>query len=113
MTSKELQEVIEKQEYRDMLVDNIKVDNFCSSINVRFYSEKWITYSMINCYKVIFNHCIEYPKDLLDLPPCFFRNISVGDIEEDGKKLLVMKIDAYPVELEVWCESIEIDEVQE
>ena len=48
-----------------------------------------------------------------DLPPCFFREIHVENIREEGKELFKVDIDAYPIKLEIWCEEIKVDECNE
>ncbi|MDW8801455.1 hypothetical protein P8V03_09840 [Clostridium sp. A1-XYC3] len=114
MTSVDLQQQINKHNYWEMLIDELNVDYFCSRVEIKYYNDKSIYYSFINCYKLNFNHCLKYDiiaeKQNGDFSPCFFRDITVNDIEIEGRKLYEVKIDAYPVSLEIWCESIEIKE---
>lgn len=106
LTSKELQEKINKHNYWDLPIEEIKVDDFCNNVKIKYYHEKDIIYNFLNCYKVVFKHCICYEKDTQDLPPCFFRDIQIENINEEGKDLYKVNVDAYPIELEIWCEEV-------
>ena len=113
LTRKEIQEIIDSKEYWDMQVDELKIDSFCNNISIGFFNNNKIYYNFLNCYKFNFEHCLQYTKEQTSdeniLPPCFFRDVSVEEFKEEITLHLV-KVDIYPIKLEILCEKVEIIE---
>lgn len=55
----------------DLPIEEMKVDDFCNNVIIKYYHERDISYSFLNCFKVVFKHCISYKKDKQGVPPCF------------------------------------------
>jgi len=114
LLSEELQEKINEHCYWDLPLDELRIDNFLNNVEISYFHEKKIKYSFNNCYKIIFNHCIDYKKEkgLLEeeLPPCFFRDISVEETKIQSGRLYKVQINAYPIDLEILCKEIRITE---
>ncbi len=110
-----LQDTINGHGYWDMLLEELVVRKDFKNITLMYTNEKKYKYIFDNCYKVDFTHCLEYERESTndELSPCFFRDIHLAIIDRVAqKKIYVVKIDAYPVKLEIWCDYIFIQEIE-
>ena len=114
MRSKILLEEIEKHHYWDMGIDELNISSYFDEVSIIYFNEKKITYKFLACYKILSSHCLDYDKEGYTedgeryLPPCFLQDIIVSEIEESNRQLYKVLIDAYPLNMEIWCKDIKV-----
>ena len=73
-----------------------------------------ITYHFSGCYKVKIEHEIEYHKNIASKEltrcqiPYFMQDVEVKELQIDSNRYMEFKINMYPIELSVLCDSFEI-----
>ncbi|WP_017814596.1 hypothetical protein [Paenibacillus shenyangensis] len=103
------QDMIDSHKYWDMLLENLIIAEEFKRIQFSYTNDKRYTYVFENCYKVIFDHCLQYNRKSKteESPPCFLRDINLKTIDQGVHgSLYVIVVDAYPIKLEIWCEKL-------
>lgn len=103
------QDIIDSHKYWDMLLEDLIIEAEFKRIQFSYTNDKRYTYVFENCYKVLFDHCLEYERssNAEESPPCFFRDIDLKIIDQGAHdSLYAIVVDAYPIKLEVWCEKL-------
>ena len=113
-----IQEVLKKIEnsyYWDARVKSLDCNYFGDEVKLVFEDvEKDITYHFSGCYKVKIEHEIEYHKNIAskELTRCqisyFMQDVEVKELQIDSNRYMEFKINMYPIELSVPCDSFEI-----
>ena len=113
-----IQEVLKKIEnsyYWDARVKSLDCNYFGDEVKVVFEDvEKDIIYHFSGCYKVKIEHEIEYHKNIASKEltrcqiPYFMQDVEVKELQIDSNRYMEFKINMYPIELSVLCDSFEI-----
>lgn len=111
----ELLKKIEDSYYWDARVKSLDCNYFGDEVKLVFEDvEKDITYHFSGCYKVKIEHEIEYHKNIASKEltrcqiPYFMQDVEVKELQIDSNRYMEFKINMYPIELSVLCDSFEI-----
>lgn len=101
--------------YWDARVRALDCNYFGDEVKLEFEDgEKYITYYFEECYKVMIQHVVEYPKDRatrelkVSQIPYFMQNVELEVINNQEKILMEFKINMYPIELSIICNKFSI-----
>jgi len=118
MNVREIQERINELHYWDARVRSLNCNHFADEVVLTYEDTDYIVvYNFYGCFKVLFNHSIDYTKDLpvKELKPSqlpyFIQDVFLEEVEEDGVKLNKCQISMPPLNLEIWCNQIEVEKV--
>ena len=109
--------MIDNTDYWDSRVDILECNYFSDEVKLIFKNTNYVvTYSFKECYKVLFEHIKSYKKNIpvRDMSyaqiPYFLSEVTVDETSEQENILLTCKINMFPLNVEIWCKDIIIQE---
>lgn len=113
-----IQEIVKRIKdsyYWDARVKLLECNYFGDEVKIIFEDDKKdITYFFSECYKVLVEHDMEYPKGKapkelsLAQIPYFLQDIEVKKVDMQGEEGMEFKINMYPINLLIVCKGFDI-----
>jgi hypothetical protein len=118
MNVRKIQERMNELHYWDARVKSLNCNHFADEVVLTYEDTDYnVVYKFYGCYKVSFDHSINYTKDLpvkelkTSQLPYFIQDVALEEVEENGVKLYKCQISMPPMNLGIWCNQIEINKV--